>query len=127
LGSRDSVSRKNRDLEKAWTDPRIAADHACEIDGRMGCLPWVIRMNPKEEADNRTSRITDALVDAVIAPDARQRLAVIFGKKSIERNGARSNAVKLCVGREQLDSHAPQSFSIANDSHDEHGARRDWS
>jgi len=107
LGSRDRVSRKHCDLVKVWTDPRIAADDPCEIDRRMRCTPKVIGMNPEEEADDGTPCVTDALVDAVVAPHARQCLAVVLRKKSVECDGARSNSVKLGVGREQLDAHAP--------------------
>ncbi len=74
-------------------------------------------MNPEQKADDRTPCVTDALIDGMVATHAGQCLAVVFWKKSVERYGARSNSVKLCIWGEQLDAHAPQRVTITNDSH----------
>lgn len=107
LGSRYRVSRKDSDLVEVWTDPRMVPHDPCEIDRRMGRAPEVIGVNPKEKANDRAPCVTNALVDAVVAAHAGQCRAVVLRKKSIERDRAGSDAVKLGVRREQLDSHAP--------------------
>jgi len=74
-------------------------------------------MNPKEEPHYGGRAVTDALVNAVVATYARQLFAVVLWKKSVKRDRARSNSVKLGVWSEQLDSHAPQRFTTADDTH----------
>jgi hypothetical protein len=84
---------------------------------QYGCLPEVAGTNPEEKADDRPPCVTNSLVDAMVATDARQCLAVVLWEKPVEREGARSDSVRLGVWREQLDSRAPQRFTISDDSH----------
>jgi hypothetical protein len=93
IGSRDRVSRKDRDLVQAWADARSTTCDLREINRCTCCLPKVIGVNPEEERYDWTRGVTDTLIDAVIRAYSGQRLAVVGWQKSIKRDRGRSNSM----------------------------------
>jgi hypothetical protein len=83
----------------------------------MCCLPKVVGVHPKQKPDDRPRRVSNALVDAVVAANAGQQFAIVLWKKSVKRDRARPDSVELVVWGEQLDSHAPQCLPMPDDSH----------
>jgi len=86
VGSRHCVGGKNRDFVEAWSDLGRAADAFREVDRGLCWVAEVVGLNPEEEPDDGRRAVTDSLVDAVVAGDAGQCLAVVVGKKSVERD-----------------------------------------
>ncbi len=64
-------------------------------------------MNPEQKRNDRVRGVADALIDAVVCANTGQRLAVIFWKQSLQRDGTGSDSVRRVIAGEQLHSDPP--------------------
>ena len=106
LGLATHAAGRTVTLYEARTDPRIVRPTTLTRN-RLPCWGACPRSShePRTESDDRTPCVTDAFIDGMVATHALGNVSPSSSrKKSVERYGARSNSVKLCIWGEQLDA-----------------------